>query len=744
MQGKEKALSFLTVSFGRRVYGNWKPVKTKYGLTCPQNFSRFPCLRSYSLKKLEPTKRPKLITTLSKWFIGCKILQSASLTGYNNKGKNSQKKHSENYYDDDELSFGGGKNIRPRDPEELIFDSLSHNSGYWEFQKLGRKNRVPSLQLENSNNCEKSQPRHDSIPLEDTDISANHVHMEYSLNGTHSAQPEFPAQTKKSLSKLYVLDTNVILHDSSCIYKFGAADICIPIIVLEELDKFKRGNEELNRHAREFLRILDDLASQNSEMNLEALVSSKWTDSNSFANSRLETDSENNIRNENQIDQNHLPLDGLSQQGFSLGESFGKIHIGIAPRSPAIEARFFYDSPDHRILGLMHQLTMDRAIAAIKTHFGNFIDLNDSLISQIERGIIPKLTSQDKLNRQICETFLMACQDTVLVTKDTNLRMKARALGLKTEDYVTDRIMTNLKDLYCGKRVIENIPCDIISSFYESPYYVSKEVLEKFVSNPIMNENFILRNGSKSALASFSYHPLCGTFVYYRVEKKSAFRIHPRNAEQAFALHALLDKKILLVTISGNPGTGKTLLALAAALEQHQEYRQIYLSRPIVPLSNRDIGYLPGTVDSKIEPYMQPLFDNLGVIKSVNTNKDDCKASTGPSSMKELLQMVETEKLKITPLTFIRGRSFHNSFFIVDEAQNLTPHEVKTIITRAGEGTKIVFTGDVHQIDNPYVDVRSNGLSYLIERMKGQPLFSHISLEKGERSELSKIASDLL
>ncbi|GJD11869.1 Uncharacterized protein YlaK [Galdieria sulphuraria] len=392
----------------------------------------------------------------------------------------------------------------------------------------------------------------------------------------------------------------------------------------------------------------------------------------------------------------------------------------------------------------MHQLTKDRATASIKAHFGNFVDLNEASISLMERGIIPRLTSQDRLNQEICEMFLMACQDTILVTKDTNLRMKARALGLKTEDYVTDRIMTNLKDLYCGKRVVENIPSDIISSFYESPYYVEKEVLEKFVSNPIMNENFILRNGSKSALACFSYHPLCGTFVFQRVEKKSAFRIHPRNAEQAFALHALLDKKILLVTISGNPGTGKTLLALAAALEQHQDYRQIYLSRPIVPLSNRDIGYLPGTVDSKIEPYMQPLFDNLGVIKSVNSNKDDCKVVSSPSSMKELLQVVETEKLKITPLTFIRGRSFYNSFFIVDEAQNLTPHEVKTIITRAGEGTKIVFTGDVHQIDNPYVDVRSNGLSYLIERMKGQPLFAHISLEKGERSELSKIASDLL
>jgi PhoH-like ATPase len=722
-------------------------LQTRPGLTFAQGLNKVPMLRYHSVRFqiFERRKRPKLVTNVSEWFLGCKILQRASLTGYNSSRKNSHKKNSDNYYDDDELSFGGGKNIRPRDPEQIIFDSLSQDLDSWNVQRLEKKKVSSKMQLNGLNNGEEAQPVGGYNSFHVMEPTTNNVHIQDSVTNVDS-HSNIPLDSKHPFSKLYVLDTNVILHDSSCIYKFGAADICIPIIVLEELDKFKRGNDELNRHAREFLRILDDLASRNPEMNFSAMTSFKWNNSTkSGLSTNQETEEEKEgFSNEKHVYQDYTCVDCLSPEGFSLGESLGKIHIGIAPRSPVIESRFFYDSPDHRILGLVHQLARDRAIAATKAHFGDSIDLNDTSISLIERGIIPNLTSHDKLNRDVCAMFLMAWQETVLVTKDTNLRMKARALGLQTEDYVTDRIMTNLKDLYCGKRVIENIPCDIISSFYESPYCVSKEVLENFVSNPIVNENFILRNGSKSALACYTYHALCGTFMYHRVEKKSACRILPRNAEQAFALHALLDKKILLVTISGNPGTGKTLLALAAALEQHRDYSQIYLSRPIVPLSNRDIGYLPGSVDSKIEPYMQPLFDNLGVIKSFNSNKEDCKASSGPSSMKELLQVIETEKLKITPLTFIRGRSFYNSFFIVDEAQNLTPHEVKTIITRAGEGTKVVFTGDIHQIDNPYVDVRSNGLSYLIERMKGQPLFAHISLEKGERSELSRIASDLL
>ena len=221
-----------------------------------------------------------------------------------------------------------------------------------------------------------------------------------------------------------------------------------------------------------------------------------------------------------------------------------------------------------------------------------------------------------------------------------------------------------------------------------------------------------------------------------RVIKSSAFGIIPKNAEQAFALDAVMNPDIKLVSIQGVAGTGKTLLSLAGALEQRRNYHQIYLARPIVPLSNKDIGYLPGDVNSKLNPYMEPLWDNLKYIKSLFSEKD--------KEHKQLSEMVEQEKLVVCPLAFIRGRSLSNVFFIVDEAQNLTPHEVKTIITRAGENTKIIFTGDIHQIDTPYLDAQSNGLSYLIEKIKGQSLYAHITLEKGERSALANLANDLL
>ena len=246
------------------------------------------------------------------------------------------------------------------------------------------------------------------------------------------------------------------------------------------------------------------------------------------------------------------------------------------------------------------------------------------------------------------------------------------------------------------------------------------------------NHFYILKNGRTSALAY--YNPFKD--VVERVEKLYTYGIKPKNAEQTFALHAIMNPEIKLVTLQGVAGTGKTLLALAGSLEQRKQYKQIILARPIVPLSNKDIGYLPGDVHDKINPYMEPLWDNLKFIKN--------QFSENEKRHKQILEMEEDEKIVITPLAFIRGRSLSDIIFIVDEAQNLTPHEVKTIITRAGENSKIIFTGDINQIDTPYLDEQSNGLSYLIDRLKGHQLFAHITLEKGERSELANLANDLL
>jgi PhoH-like ATPase len=316
----------------------------------------------------------------------------------------------------------------------------------------------------------------------------------------------------------------------------------------------------------------------------------------------------------------------------------------------------------------------------------------------------------------------------ILVTKDINLRVKARALSLLAEDYETVKVR-DVDRLYRGTAELEVASDDVLDRLYKEGTLAAEEALPEA---PPANHYFILRGPSKSALVC--YHQGHGTLE--RIQKGSAYGITPRNAEQTFALHAVMNEAIPLVTISGAAGTGKTLLALAGALEQRRRYRQIYLARPIVPLSNRDIGYLPGDIKSKVNPYMQPLWDNLGVIK----NQFDEKSK----EYRRIEEMLENEKLQIVPLAYIRGRSFANVMFIVDEAQNLTPHEVKTIITRAGEGTKIVFTGDIFQIDTPYHDAYSNGLSYLIGRIKGNPLYAHVNLEKGERSDLANLASELL
>ncbi len=317
----------------------------------------------------------------------------------------------------------------------------------------------------------------------------------------------------------------------------------------------------------------------------------------------------------------------------------------------------------------------------------------------------------------------------ILVTKDINLRLKAKSLNLVAEDYETGKVQ-HVSELQSGKTVVDRVSSAKISALYKDGFCEVEEVMNP--SEVTSNSYYILKSSKNSALCYYN----AVTQKIEKVEKKQAYGIRPRNAEQAFALHAILNPEVKLVTIQGVAGTGKTLLALAGALEQRREYKQVYLARPIVPLSNKDIGYLPGDIKSKLNPYMEPLWDNLKFIQNQfhDSDKDHIRIS----------EMVNHEKLVITPLAYIRGRSLSNIFFIVDEAQNLTPHEVKTIITRAGENTKIVFTGDIYQIDTPYLDTQSNGLSYLIDRIKAHPLYAHVTLEKGERSELANLANELL
>ncbi|MCX6187823.1 MAG: PhoH family protein, partial [Bacteroidetes bacterium] len=316
----------------------------------------------------------------------------------------------------------------------------------------------------------------------------------------------------------------------------------------------------------------------------------------------------------------------------------------------------------------------------------------------------------------------------IMVTKDVNLRLKAKSLDLHAEDYETGKVK-NLDLLHTGHRVIEKVKASVIDEIYAKGFVSYDFVLKQ---KPYANQYFVLKNDKNSVLCFYNSQ----NESLERVNKVSAYGIKPRNAEQSFAMHAVLNSNISLVTIQGVAGTGKTLLALASAMEQKSNYRQIYLARPIIPLNNRDIGFLPGDIKSKINPYMEPLWDNLKLVQNQWKESD--------KEYQKITDMVNQEKLMVTPLAYIRGRSLSNILFIVDEAQNLTPLEVKTIITRAGEGTKIVFTGDIFQIDTPYLDSQSNGLSYLIDKLRDNPLYAHITLEKGERSELANLANMLL
>lgn len=315
-----------------------------------------------------------------------------------------------------------------------------------------------------------------------------------------------------------------------------------------------------------------------------------------------------------------------------------------------------------------------------------------------------------------------------LISKDINLRLKAKALDLPAEDYETGKIQ-DVQNLYTGTTTYDNIEQELIDLLFKE---VAVEASKFKGVELIANQYYILKGKKSSVLAHFNPR----TRMIERVEKRTCYGINPRNAEQTFALHALLNTESPIICMEGVAGTGKTLLSLAAAIEQRSSFKQIYLARPIVPLSNKDIGFLPGDIKSKINPYMEPLWDNLKLIKN--------QWGETHRNYKRIEEMVNKEKILVTPLAYIRGRSLSDVIFIVDEAQNLTPHEVKTIISRAGENCKMVFSGDIYQIDTPYLDEQSNGLSYLIDKLKGHELFTHIKLEKGERSELANLANDML
>lgn len=447
-------------------------------------------------------------------------------------------------------------------------------------------------------------------------------------------------KTKKGASgpkKNFILDTNVILHDFDSINNFEENDIYIPFIVLEELDKFKKGSDQINYNARAFVRELD-----------------------------LITD------------------DDLFTDGAELGVGKGKLYIVNASKdNKKITDAFPERSADNRILSVVAE------------------------IAEKNPGM-----------------------KTILVSKDINLRMKARSLGFVSEDYINDKV-TDVDIFDRGEQTVEGINPDLIDKIYVQNGGVDlNEFNFDFQLDP--NQCFILKSERNSVLVR--YNPF--TQKIKKVEKEVNFGIHPRNAEQTFAFEILNDPDIKLVGLTGKAGTGKTLLALASALKQNKIYGQILLARPIVSLSNRDLGYLPGDEKQKIAPYMQPLFDNLNVIKSqLGQNSPDLRL---------IDELQKTGRLEIEALAFIRGRSLTETFCIIDEAQNLTPHEVKTIITRAGENTKMVFTGDLQQIDSPYLDMQSNGLAYMIDKMRGQNIFGHVNLVKGERSELSELASNLL
>ncbi len=434
--------------------------------------------------------------------------------------------------------------------------------------------------------------------------------------------------------KIFVLDTNVLLHDPKCFERFEDNDVYISIVVIEEVDRFKKDMNEIGRNARYVSRFLDGLRTK-----------------------------------------------GRLDEGVSLGEGKGKVFVCLS--RDAVELGIDVgNKADNEILKVAHKLNQEQKGTKV-----------------------------------------------IFVTKDTNLRIKASALGIEAENYKNDKV--ELSELYTGENEV------YVKSSVIADLYAKGEInLIEEVGTPHPNQFFTLinsENPKNSALAK--YNATMKTLELLK-DFDPIWGITPRNKQQAFALSLLLDPSIQMVTLVGKAGTGKTLLAMAAGLElvaDKRLYKKMLIARPVIPMG-KDLGYLPGDVGEKMRPWMQPLFDNLEFLIS---NLDEVSTP----SYKELINQ---NILSVEPLTYIRGRSIPKQFMVIDEAQNLTPHEVKTIVTRAGEDTKIVLTGDPYQIDNPYVDANSNGLSYLVEKFKNEPISGHITLSKGERSPLAEIAAKLL
>ncbi len=441
------------------------------------------------------------------------------------------------------------------------------------------------------------------------------------------------------MKKSYVLDTNVLLHDPSALFRFEDNDVILPITVIEELDRFKKQPEMIGRNARQVSRNLDELRQR-----------------------------------------------GRLTEGITINDS-GSLRVALC-----------------------HRETLQALPVELKEHNG------DNAILAVSLEL-----------KQQCDCLV------VIVSKDSNLRIKADAVGLFAEDYETDKV--SLEGLYTGMAEVM-VEADQIDRLFREG---SITLAEKFFPNQTLTlvDSF---NPNHTALAivegnGYRIVPLV------KLPHVGISRIYSRNREQTFAFELLMRDSIKLVTLVGQAGTGKTLLAIAAGLHKVVEeklYSRLLISRPVVPMG-KDIGYLPGDIEEKLTPWMQPLYDNFDLIFGTQDVKD--KPAHWRRGHEELIEM---GLLQIEPLTYIRGRTIPKQFLVVDEAQNLTPHEVKTILTRAGEGTKVILTGDPDQIDNPYVDAASNGLTYVVERFKNESLAGHITLLKGERSALAERAAVLL